>query len=98
MQQRIGYPGAQRPEKKASRPVLLEIKNLPRKENPRAQRDRADGMECSGKNREAFSRKRPCHVKKRNQQQDEREALPRRQRVPVCRDKQQHARAQQQSA
>ena len=98
MQQRIGYPGAQRPEKKTSRPVLLEIKNLTGEENPRAQRDRTDGMECSGKNREAFRRKRSCDVKKRNQQQDKPETLSRRQRVPVCRDKQQHTRAQQQSA
>ena len=78
--------------------MLLEIKNLSRKENPRAQRDCTDGMKGSGKNREAFSCKCSRHVEKRNQQQDEPEALARRQCVPMCRDKQQHARAQQQSA
>ena len=97
MQQRIGHPGTQRPEKKASRPVLLEIKNLPRKENPRAQRDRTDGMDVVERTEKrsavnALPREKAQPAARRAR------SAPRRQRVPVCRDKQKHARAQKQSA
>ena len=72
--------------------MFLQVKNLPREENSRAQADSTNGMQGTGQGREALGHQRAGDVEKGHQQQDEREPLSGRKRVPVGRDEQQHAR------
>jgi hypothetical protein len=84
-----GDPGTQRPEQEPSGPMFFQMEDLPGEKDGATQRGGAAGVQRGGYPARVLGHDGGCQVERPHRADDEREALPRSQRIPVGGDEQQ---------